>query len=81
MTKFAVAYQFLCPNCKCIMVGKNEIEGDNAVDVCVRFSTLTLPCRVCHQTVETNAFVKFVIYAVQPSDSSEATTNPAVPLT
>jgi hypothetical protein len=81
MTKYGVVYQFLCPNCKHIIAGKNEIEAMHPPDACVQFSALTLPCRVCHQTVETKALVKFLIYAIQPSDLTESATNPAVPLT
>ena len=81
MNKFGIVYQFLCPNCKCIMVGKNEIEAEQLLDASVRFSALTLPCRVCHQTVECKALVKFFVYAVPSPDSSGVAINPAVPLT
>jgi hypothetical protein len=81
MKKYVVIYQFLCPNCKHIMVGKIEVDALHPPDAAVRFSAQTLPCRVCHQTVETKAVVRFLIYAVQDSESSEAATNPAVPLT
>jgi hypothetical protein len=65
MNQYAVVYQFLCSNCKCIMAAKNEIEAPDPVHACVRFSALTLPCRICHQTVTTQAVVKFVIYQIQ----------------
>jgi hypothetical protein len=81
MISYTVVYQFLCPNCKCIMVGSNEIKAEQLLDACVQFSSRTLPCRVCHQTVKTQALVKFLIHLTQPSDLAGSEISPAVPLT
>jgi hypothetical protein len=67
MNQYAVVYQFLCSNCKCLMVGQNDIDALNPPDACVRFSALTLPCRVCHQSVTTEAAVRFLVYPIPQS--------------
>ena len=81
MTLYTVLYQFLCPNCNYLMVGKMEIEAVNAEEASHGLSNKILPCRVCHQTVTTTAVANTYVYPNDVADASPLTTGPLVPLT
>lgn len=81
MTRYAVVYQFLCPNCNHIMVGNPEIEAPDAAEASASLVHTGLPCRVCHQSVSVTAKVRTFVYAVPAESSPDSEINPAVPRT
>jgi len=80
MTRYVAVYQFLCPNCKHIMVGKPEVDAENAGAASASLRDTVLPCRVCHQSVSVTATAKTFVYALGKSTSDDAI-GPAVPRT
>jgi hypothetical protein len=81
MTRYAVVYQFLCSNCNHIMVGKPEVDAENAAEASASLRQMTLPCRVCHQSASVMAVVRTFVYPIAPEDVPDSGTGPAVPRT
>jgi hypothetical protein len=80
MIRYTVVYQFLCPSCNFLMVGKFEFDAENGKEASHQLSGEILPCRVCHQAVKTNALANTFVYPNNPQDASPLTTGPLVPL-
>lgn len=78
MPKFAVVYQFLCPNCNHIAVDEKVLDADGPIEASHLLATLELPCVVCHQTVCVQTQARTFVFASSNQDDDSAT-GPALP--
>lgn len=81
MSAFTVVYQFLCPNCNHIGVGKFVFHANDAGEASHMLSAIDVPCRVCHQTVMVEASAKTLVFTATDQDLSGSGTGPADPRT
>jgi hypothetical protein len=81
MNSFAVIYQFLCPNCSYIGVGKHVFDANGPDEASHMLSTVTLPCTVCHRSVTNDIVAKTYVLANKDQGASDSSTSPAVPCT
>jgi len=81
MSAFAVVYQFVCPNCNHIGVGKFAFHATDAGEASHMLSTVDVPCHVCHRTVKVAASAKTLVFAATDQDLVDSGTGPAVPRT